>query len=83
MTLATAIESFSINAKNQLVVNKNVTLEDTWSLNEDHNLCLSFDGAQDTGYGDKVILDGNADFFTEIHSGSGEDRAELGFGIRF
>ncbi len=39
-------------------MNKNVTLDGTWSLTNDHDLCLTFDGTQDTDFGDKVILEG-------------------------
>ncbi len=56
--MATAFGTYSINAKNQLVVNKNVVLDGTWSLTKDHELCLTFDGTQDTDFGDKVILEG-------------------------
>ncbi len=56
--MATAFGTYSINAKNQLVVNKNVVLDGKWSLTKDHDLCLTFDGTQDTDFGDKVILEG-------------------------
>lgn len=56
--MATAFGTYTINAKNQLVVNKNVILDGTWSLTKDHDLCLTFDGTQDTDFGDKVILEG-------------------------
>lgn len=56
--MATAFGTYSINAKNQLVVNRNVVLDGTWSLTKDHDLCLTFDGTQDTDFGDKVILEG-------------------------
>ena len=56
--MSTAIKSCSINAKNQLVINKNVTVDGTWSLTTDHELCLTLDATQDTQFGDKIILNG-------------------------
>ena len=56
--MSTAIKTCSINAKNQLVINKNVTVDGTWSLTTDHELCLTLDATQDTQFGDKIILSG-------------------------
>jgi hypothetical protein len=56
--MSTAIKTCSINSKNQLVINKNVTVDGTWSLTTDHELCLTLDATQDTQFGDKIILSG-------------------------
>ena len=53
-----ATETYRINAKNQLVINKDVTLDGTWSLTPDHDLCLNLDASKDNGFGDKVVLSG-------------------------
>ncbi len=36
-----------------------------------------------TNHTTQDILDGKEDFFTAVHSGKDEDRAEWGFGIKF
>ena len=56
--MSTAIKSCSINAKNQLVINKNITVDGTWSLTTEHELCLTLDATQDTQFGDKIVLSG-------------------------
>ncbi len=56
--MSTAIKTCSINSKNQLVINKNVTVDGTWSFTTDHELCLTLDATQDTQFGDKIILSG-------------------------
>ena len=49
-------ESYSLNAQNELVIDKNVTVSGTWSLTDNHDLCLTVDSTQNTSYGDKIIL---------------------------
>lgn len=56
--MSTAIKTCSINSKNQLVINKNVTVDGIWSLTNDHELCLTLDADKNTQFGDKIILSG-------------------------
>ena len=52
------------------------------ALNDKDNLSLKFGNGLDIKL-TQDILDGKADFFTSVHSGTGEDWAEWGLEIRF
>lgn len=53
-----ASAKYRIDANNRLVVNQEVSLDGTWSLSDNHELCLTLNTTKDTGSGNKVVLDG-------------------------